>query len=146
MSNLMKLTRDFPFLGSTPSLFNDWYNWGVNFDPDNTVPLINLIEGIKHYDLEMAAPGKSKSDFKIKLDNENVMTISAEKKEDPPEKQEGQWRRKEFSYSSFSRSFPLPSNIDASKITAAYVDGVLKVHLPKVDIVKPSHSQEVKVM
>lgn len=141
----MKLSRDFPFFGNVTSWFNDWYNWGVNFDPENTVPLINVIEGIKHYDLEMAVPGKSKSDFKIKVDDDMVMTISSEKKQEKTENDEGKWRRKEFSYSSFSRSFPLPTNVDTTKITAAYVDGVLKIHVPKVDIVKPSPSHEIKI-
>ncbi|MGB2164381.1 MAG: Hsp20/alpha crystallin family protein [Flavobacteriaceae bacterium] len=94
-----------------------------------TVPAANIIEADDHFDIELAAPGKKKSDFTIELD-EGVLTISSETETKSTEK-EGSFTRKEFGYSSFKRSFNIPETVSADKISANYKEGILTVSLPK---------------
>ena len=94
-----------------------------------TVPAANIIEADDHFDIELAAPGKKKSDFTIELD-EGVLTISSETETKSTEK-DGSFTRKEFGYSSFKRSFNIPETVSADKISASYKEGILTVSLPK---------------
>lgn len=96
----------------------------------NSLALVNVKETETAYELEVAAPGLSKEDFKIDVDGD-TLTISAEKEANKEEKQDS-YTRKEFSYSSFKRSFNLPERtVETDKITAKYVDGVLQLVVPK---------------
>ncbi len=105
---------------------------------NGTLPAVNILETDTGFVLEMAAPGLSKKDFQIELDN-GVLTISANREVQP---QEGQtFVRREFGYGSFSRSFSLPEVVDLNGIRAEYVDGILKVHLPKVKEAIPQTRQ-----
>ena len=94
-----------------------------------TLPAANIIEAVDHFDIELAAPGKKKSDFTIELD-EGVLTISSETEIKSTEK-DGSFTRKEFGYSSFKRSFNIPETVTADKISASYKEGILTVSLPK---------------
>lgn len=94
-----------------------------------TVPAANIIEADDHFNIELAAPGKKKSDFTIELD-EGVLTISSETQTKSTEK-DGSFTRKEFGYSSFKRSFNIPETVSADKISASYKEGILTVSLPK---------------
>jgi HSP20 family protein len=94
---------------------------------------VNVKETEKGYQLEIVAPGFEKTDFKINLD-QNLLTISAEKKNEVKEN-EKQIRR-EYNYSSFKRSFTIDEKIDATNIAANYVNGVLTLNLPKKEEVK----------
>lgn len=94
-----------------------------------TVPAANIIEADDHFNIDLAAPGKKKSDFTIELD-EGVLTISSETETKSTEK-DGSFTRKEFGYSSFKRSFNIPETISADKISASYKEGILTVSLPK---------------
>src|SRR5574340_1164211 len=115
-----------------PSLFDDFLRpWNEWFDGgrSQTMPSVNIIENKDNLSLSLAAPGLKKEDFKIDLTG-NLLTISAEKDEKKEEK--GDWySRKEYNYSSFSRSFTIPEDVNKEKIDATYVDGVLKLILPK---------------
>ena len=93
------------------------------------VPAVNIKEENDKFVLEMAAPGMKKDDFQINLDNYQL-TISSEKKEEKKEKEDN-YTRREFLYSSFSRSFTLPKTIDIEKIKADYKNGILSIVLPK---------------
>ena len=93
------------------------------------VPAVNIKEENDKFVLEMAAPGMKKDDFQINLDNYQL-TISSEKKEEKKE-QEDNYTRREFLYSSFSRSFTLPKTVDIEKIKADYKNGILSIVLPK---------------
>ena len=93
------------------------------------VPAVNIKEEKDKFVLEMAAPGMKKDDFQINLDNYQL-TISSEKKEEKKEKEDN-YTRREFLYSSFSRSFTLPKTVDIEKIKADYKNGILSVVLPK---------------
>ena len=110
-----------PFVNTVfDNLFND------NFISDrlvSRVPAVNISESEKSFKVEMAAPGLDKSDFKINVDK-NLITISAEKKEESVS-EEKLYSKKEFNYSSFSRSFTLPETVDYSNIEAAYEGGIL---------------------
>ncbi|MDF2516145.1 MAG: heat-shock protein [Sphingobacterium sp.] len=116
-----------PFVNTVfDNLFND------NFISDrlvSRVPAVNISESEKSFKIEMAAPGLDKSDFKINVDK-NLITISAEKKEEQVS-EEKLYSKKEFNYSSFSRSFTLPETVDYSNIEAAYEGGILVLTVGK---------------
>jgi HSP20 family protein len=102
---------------------------------DMNLPAVNINETKDEFKIEVAAPGLKKEDFKINLDN-NVLTISSEKEESKEENDEN-IRRREFSYSSFMRSFQLPEQeVDSEKIQAKYENGILKIELPKKEEAK----------
>jgi HSP20 family protein len=111
--------------GGLPVVLNDGYNF---LTKQGYVP-VNINEVENGYLLEVIAPGFEKSDFKVNLDN-NVLTISAERKLEEKSQTDKQIR-KEYSYRSFKRSFTIDDKIDATGIEASYVNGVLKLNLPK---------------
>ena len=93
--------------------------------------------------VEMAVPGLKKSDFHIELDNQ-VVSISTEAKEEQ-ERQEENYTRREFGYSSFKRSFTLPESVDEEKINATYNEGILSIHLPKKEEAKQRPARSIKI-
>ncbi len=97
-------------------------------------PPVNIIEKPSLFQIELAAPGFEKSDFIIKLDG-NILNISTEKKEEKNEESD-KLIRKEFTSKSFKRSFTIDEKIDAEKIVAKYENGILKLELPKKEILK----------
>jgi HSP20 family protein len=100
----------------------------------NKTPAVNIAETENQFEIELAAPGLSKEDFKINLDK-NVLSVSAEKKVENVE--EGKkYSKKEYAYNSFVRSFTLPETADQSKIEAEYVDGILKLNVAKKEEAK----------
>jgi len=135
-----------------PSFFDDFFtrdleNWGVgNFATGGTTtPAVNISENDEEYLVEVAAPGMSKDDFKVELEN-NVLTISSEKEHTEEEKNEKGYNRREFRYAAFSRSFSLPENrIEDGKVKASYQDGVLHIHLPKKEEAKPKPVRTIKI-
>lgn len=145
MSILSEFNKAFPFVGSLPIWLDDILERDAQKPREKSVPAVNVLEAIKHYTLEVAIPGKEKSDFKISVDDQSVLTISMEHKEEKKEGEQGKVKRMEFNYSSFSRSFTLPSTVDASKITAAYTNGILSIHIPKLDAGETKPKVEVKV-
>jgi HSP20 family protein len=109
--------------------FNEWFNNGGPLMKTLSVPSVNISEDSDRYKVALAAPGLKKSDFNIKVDG-NTITISSEKEETKEEK-EVKFTRHEYSYSSFSRTFTLPDEVNQDKIEAVYADGVLTLTLPK---------------
>jgi len=93
------------------------------------MPAVNIKENERNYEVELAVPGYDKKDFEISIDN-GVLTVSGEKGEET-EKKEDNYTRREFGFSSFSRSFNLPTNINEENIDAKYADGVLKLTIAK---------------
>ncbi len=120
-----------------PALFKTEFN---NGERKGSVP-VNVKETDKSYQLEVVAPGFEKTDFKLSLD-QNLLTISAEKKNEEIKENEKQIRR-EYSYRSFKRSFTLDEKIDATNIEASYINGVLTLNLPKKEVVKASATEIV---
>jgi HSP20 family protein len=101
------------------------------FKYEGFMPAANIIENEKSFNIEIAAPGMKKEDFKLKLEN-NVLTISSEKESENSEETTN-YTRKEFMYGSFSRSFTLPKIVETENIKASYDDGILKIEIPKKD-------------
>ena len=108
-----------------------------------SVPSVNIKESENAFNLELAAPGLTKADFKIEL-HEDILTISAEQKVDN-EVKEDKYTRREFSFQSFKRSFNLPETIDTSNINAKYENGVLLVDLPKKEEAKPQPARTIEI-
>jgi len=130
------------------SLFSrDWLDWNnSNYSGTNTtVPAVNIHETENEYAIEVAAPGMSKDDFRVNLEN-NELTISSEKKDEKKEEKKGQYSRREFSYQSFHRTFTLPENqVNSDKIEAKYADGILRLTLPKKEEAKPKPARVIKI-
>jgi HSP20 family protein len=125
----------------------DLMDWGsTNFSStDTTLPAVNVKESEDAFQIEVAAPGMARGDFKVNLEN-NVLTISSEKKEERKEEEKGRYTRREFSYQSFQRSFTIPENlVEGEKISAKYSDGLLSISLPKKEEVKPKPAREIKI-
>jgi HSP20 family protein len=112
---------------------------GLGRDESFGFPPVNIHETEEAYHLELSAPGRSKEDFKLSIDN-GQLTVSFEKKEETS-KEEYKTIRKEFSFRSFKRSFNLDDRIDANGIQAKYENGVLKLYLPKKEQVKETAKQ-----
>jgi HSP20 family protein len=133
-----------------PSVFDDFFKpWNEWFDNGGllsramNVPAVNITEQKNDYLVSLAAPGLKKEDFKIDVDG-NMLTISSEKEETKEEKDK-KFTRKEYNYSSFSRSFTLPEEINKEKIEAKYEDGVLKISLPRREEAKKPAAKNIAV-
>ncbi len=127
-----------------PSMFNDFFDNDWMEKSNATAPAINVLENENSYDLELAAPGMTKDDFKVSLDENGDLVINMEKKqENNDEKKHGHYLRREFSYSKFQQTMLLPEDADREKINAQVEHGVLKVNIPKVVKVEPEHTHKV---
>ncbi len=129
-----------PFLWS--SLFDDDF-FPVMSSRSSSMPAVNIKEDEKKFTLDLAVPGIDKKDLKIEI-NEDVLTISSEH-QDEKTQENGDFKRREFSYTSFCRSFYLPENVSKDKIEANYKDGILSVVLPKQEEEKSKLTREVKI-
>ncbi|NLF43930.1 MAG: Hsp20/alpha crystallin family protein [Bacteroidales bacterium] len=131
-----------------PSLIDDFFGRDLigSFFNDQTgisMPAVNIVENADAFKIEVAAPGLEKNDFKIDLEN-NMLTISAEKEQNNEEK-DLKYMRREFSYSSFKRSFSLPLTVDGEKIEAVHKDGVLLITLPKREEARPKPAKQIAI-
>jgi HSP20 family protein len=146
MTLLRKYHSNFPSFWDN-FFSKDLMDWGSsNFSStDTTLPAVNVKENEEAFEIEVAAPGMIKGDFKINLEN-NLLTISSERNEEINEEEKGRFTRREFSYQSFQRSFTVPETlVDAEKIEAKYYDGILCVTLPKKEEVKPKPAREILI-
>jgi HSP20 family protein len=131
-----------------PTLFDDFFKpWREWFDSGwervATVPAVNVTEYNSTYKISMAAPGLKKDDFKINVEG-NLITISAEKTERKEDRDE-KYTRKEYNYTSFSRTFTLPENIKTEKIEAHYDNGELTLTLPKLAEEKVTSNKKIEI-
>ena len=106
------------------------------------VPAVNVSETNDFYQIEMAAPGLSKDDFKVKLER-NLLTVSVEKQMQNEENNK-QYNKREFSYTSFVRSFALPDSADDAAIEAKYSDGILAISVAKKEEAKQG-AREIEI-
>lgn len=128
------------------SMLSDFFDDDALFNSPMTrrsMPSVNIKETEKNYELEMAAPGYSKKDFNISIDN-NMLTVSAERKQEQ-EKKADHYTRREFGYESFSRSFNLPANTNEEDISARYEDGILKLTINKKDSPQSNRRKPITV-
>jgi HSP20 family protein len=107
------------------------------------IPAMNVRETDNNFEVELAVPGYKKEDFNVSVDN-GILTISAERKQEN-EKKDDNYTRKEFSCSSFSRSFRLPEHVDQESIKANFKDGVLNLMIDKTDRGKVKQSKTIPV-
>ncbi|MEM6720182.1 MAG: Hsp20/alpha crystallin family protein [Bacteroidota bacterium] len=143
MNIVKRRSADFPSIFD--ELFQtDWFGGTINpTTAKRNIPAVNIKETDEDFGIEVAAPGKTKEDFKLSLDH-NVLTISTEDKKEETKKEEN-YTRKEFSFSAFERSFQLPQSVNKEEINATYTNGILHVTLPKreEDKVKPKRTIEI---
>lgn len=127
---------------TTPSLL-DWDGDFRSSRLRRRGPSVNVIETDNDFQIEVAAPGMEKKDFKVEIEN-GTLTISSEQKKE--EKEEGKnYTRREFSYNAFARSFSLPENVISEKITAEYDNGILTLSLPKKEVTVSKPKKEIKI-
>jgi HSP20 family protein len=125
-----------------PNIFDDDF-FPVVSHRSSSMPSVNIKEDEKNFILELAVPGIDKNDLRIDI-NEDILTISSEARKETEESNEA-YKRKEFSYSSFCRSFYIPENVNRETIEAGYKDGILSVSLPKQEEDKNKLSRQVKI-
>ena len=149
----MKLVkRNGNLLNPLPVLFDDFFNrdlfnWGnSNFsDTNTTIPAVNIKETAENYEVEVAAPGMTKKDFKVELDG-NALTISSERSHQKEEREDERYSRKEFSYQSFQRTFTLHKDVvDIDKIQAKYENGLLHLLIPKKEEAKQKPPRLIQI-
>jgi HSP20 family protein len=134
-----------------PSLFEDFFKpWNGWFGDEGSllnrvlsVPAANITEDKDYYEVALAVPGMKKDDLKIDVHG-NLLTISSEKVE-TKEENDKQFTRKEYNYSSFTRSFTLPDEVNQEKIGAKYEDGILKLTLPRREESKKFSAKQITV-
>lgn len=135
----------------TDRWLTDFFDTNRFFDSDlmkltaaPALPAVNIKETEKEFLVELAAPGMTKKDFNISIEN-GILMISAESKFENEEKDQN-FTRREFNYSNFTRSFTLPENVNEDKINAHYEEGILKLHLTKKIMTKVPPKKEIEVI
>ncbi len=135
-----------------PTFFDDFFNRDVfnwnnsNFsDTDTTVPAVNIKETAENYEVEVAAPGMTKNDFKVELDG-NVLIISSEKSNQKEDMGDEKYSRKEFSYQAFRRTLNLQKDVvDIDRIQAKYENGLLHLVIPKKEEAKQKPPRLIEI-
>ncbi len=123
-----------------PSIFNDFFERDWPDRRSATSPAVNILENETCYKVEVAAPGMTKEDFKVHLNEDNELLITLEKRTEPKETEKAEktdetkkdtYLRREFSYTQFRQSLLLPDNIERDKISARMENGVMTIDIPK---------------
>lgn len=123
--------------------------WGSNlldvdfWNGNSREPALNIKETDDQFEIELAAPGFSKKDFEVNVDN-GFLNISAEKSSSKEDEDEN-YTRKEFSYNSFARSLQLPESVKEDKIKAHYHDGILSFNLAKKEEAKKQKPKKIEI-
>lgn len=148
----MSIIRRNDVFSDMPGLFNDFFtkdlwNWGLanNSSTNTTIPAVNIKETKDSFEVEVAAPGMRKEDFKVELDG-NMLTISSEKQHNWEDKDGERYTRREYSYQSFQRSFQLSKDVvDDSRIEAKYENGLLHLTIPKKEEAKQRPPRMIQI-
>ncbi len=111
-------------------LTRDLSDWSVWTSEGSIVPKVNIVETDNEFLIELAAPGISKEDFLVELDND-MLVIQTDKKENGASSYGLNYTRREFNYHAFKRSFYLPNTVEMEKIEGTYQEGILKLLIPK---------------
>jgi HSP20 family protein len=133
MNNLVKSgSRGMdPWLRDFFDVENVFGNWGTS--AGRAFPAVNISEDDKSFCVDVVVPGFKKEDFKVNIEDD-ILTISAEtKSETSDEDKNKQYSRREYSYSSFTRSFRLPENAKDDDVSATYNNGILKLIIQKTE-------------
>ncbi len=142
--------------GWLPEIFNDFFDTEWMPKTKATAPAINVLESNVEYKVEVAAPGMCKEDFSIKINENNDLVITMEKKHhESSEPKDGEnnkpvnvrYLRREFAYSKFQQTLILPEDVDKKKIGAKVENGVLTISLPKIIIKEePKVAQDIEIL
>ena len=129
-----------------PSVFNDLFDTDFMPKANATAPAINVKENDKAYTVELAAPGMTKQDFNVHINDEGNLIIKMEKKnEQKEEDKNARYLRREFSYTKFEQTLILPDDVKKEDIAAHVEHGVLTVELPKVVEEKVKVSRQIEI-
>ena len=143
---LMRLSKT-PVQSSLSRMMDEFFNGNLPNDWNNnlmaTQPSVNVVEKEDSFLLEVAAPGLEKGDFNITIEDD-MLTISGHRKEEKEEK-ESNYTKREFNYSSFSRSFTLPEICNSAEIKASYDKGVLNLSIPKKEEEKKQAARTIEI-
>ncbi len=146
MNPLMRTSNNLPslienFFGRD---MNDLFNTSVS--SFNNVPAVNVVEHEDGFQIEVAAPGLKKEDFKLNL-NHNNLTISGSREttREDEDKADKRYTRREFNYSSFQRTFTLPTSVNVDAIRASYTDGLLNIEVPKREEAKVKPPRQIEI-
>ncbi|MEO6733049.1 MAG: Hsp20/alpha crystallin family protein [Ferruginibacter sp.] len=150
MNTVMR--RNSNAFNTLPALFDDFFgkdpfNWRLSSfsDTGTTVPAVNIKETKDNFEVQMAAPGMTKDDFKVELEG-SMLTISSEKSSEQESNEENRYSRREYCYQSFQRSFTLSKEVvDEEKIQAKYEGGVLHLVIPKKEEAKQKPPRLIKI-
>lgn len=137
----MTLVKRRPFF--TDFFENDSFFDTLPKEQINRVPSVNITENDKEFKIELGVPGLKKDDFKLDIDK-NTLTVSTDKEEKVKEENEI-FTKREFNYTSFSRSFMLPDTVKTDNVRAKYEDGILKIHIAKKEEAKQNLKKQIKV-
>lgn len=137
--------RLFPWTNrSLQNFLNDDFFTNDFLDEDSLMPAMNVKENDANFEIEFAAPGFTKKDFEVTI-NDKMLNVSGEKSKEATQKEEG-YTRKEFNYSSFKRSLKLPTSVNTDQdVKATYENGILKLNLQKKEEVKEQPKKVIKV-
>lgn len=149
-----KRKRLFPLSGS-PSFWNsnpfpnfldyDTFFKDNLFESDSLLPAMNIKNNEDDYTIEFAAPGFSKKEFDISIEND-MLHVSAEKRIETEDDSDPDYYHKEFNYNSFRRSLRLPENIDTdANLKATYKNGILKLKLVKLKAMKKDMEKHIEI-
>lgn len=129
-----------------PSVFNDLFDTDFMPKANATAPAINVKETDKAYTVELAAPGMTKQDFNVHINDEGNLIIKMEKKNEVKEEDKSaRYLRREFSYSKFEQALILPDDVEKDKIVARVEHGVLTVELPKQEQEQVKVSRQIEI-
>ncbi len=129
-----------------PSVFNDLFDTDFMPKANATAPAINVKETDKAYTVELAAPGMTKEDFNVHINDEGNLIIKMEKKQEQKEEDKSsRYLRREFSYTKFEQTLILPDDVKKEDIAARVENGVLTVELPKIVEEKAKVSRQIEI-
>ena len=132
-----------------PSVFTDFFtdDWFPMRAVATTAPAINVKENDKQFTVEIAAPGMTKDDFRVQVNDQDQLVISVEKKnENRDEDKNSKYLRREFNYMRFEQTLQLPDHVNKEAITAKVCSGVLKIELPKLEhVLEKQHARVIEI-
>jgi HSP20 family protein len=139
---------DWPLAGG--SLLSDFFDDDRFFNSPwlkgQNMPAVNVKENDKSFEVELAAPGYNKGDFNISIE-QGLLTISAEREEEKEDKDQknGKYTKREFGYTSFTRSFTLPANVSEKDVKASFENGVLKLTINKTEMPDSKSKRNIQI-
>ena len=137
------ITAGQPFGKFMDEFFNRSISDIVGTDFTHESPAVNIIEKEDTFELEVAAPGMEKNDFKVMIEKDHL-TISAKKEADEETKKQ-LFKRKEYNFENFTRRFRLPNTVDKSSLKAKYLQGILKVVIHKTPEAKEQGPRTINI-